>query len=70
MQSVFSYLVNNGLTLPDSARAMIPLSALPPKWEGFTSTILVTLPVAQLAGGGAALTFAVILPKIQEEWSR
>ena len=70
MQSVFSYLATNGLTLPDSARAMILLSALPSKWEGFASTILETLPVAALARGGAALTFATILPKIQEEWSR
>ena len=69
MQSVFSYLAANGLTLPDSARAMILLSALPSKWEGFTSTILATLPVAVPAGGGAALTFAAVLPKIQEEWS-
>ena len=69
MQSVFSYLAANGLTLLDSARAMILLLALPSKWEGFTSTILVTLPVAAPAGGGAALTFATILPKIQEEWS-
>ena len=70
MQSVFSYLANNGLTLPNSARAMILLPALPPKWEGFASTILATLPVAQPAGGGVALTFAAVLPKIQEEWSR
>ena len=69
MQSVFSYLVAYGLTLPDSARAMILLSALPSKWEGFASTILATLPVVALAGGGAALTFAAVLPKIQEEWS-
>ena len=70
MQSVFSYLTNNGLTLPDSARAMILLSALPPKWEGFTLTILATLPIAAPAAGGAALTFVAVLPKIQEEWSR
>ena len=69
MQSVFSYLATNGLTLPDSARAMILLSALPSKWEGFASTILVTLPVVAPAAGGAALTFATVLPKIQEEWS-
>ena len=66
MQSVFSYLAANGLTLPDSARAMILLSALPSKWEGFASTILVTLPVAAPAAGGVALTFATVLPKIQE----
>ena len=69
MQSVFSYLAANGLTLLDSARAMILLSALPSKWEGFASTILVTLPVAAPAAGGAALTFTAVLPKIQEEWS-
>ena len=70
MQSVFSYLANNGLTLPDSARAMILLLALPPKWEGFASTILATLPVVAAAAGAPALTFAAVLPKIQEEWSR
>ena len=69
MQLVFSYLMANGLTLPDSARAIILLSALPSKWEGFASTILATLPVAALAAGRPALTFAVVLPKIQEEWS-
>ena len=70
MQSVFSYLATNGLTLPDSARAMILLSALPSKWEGFASTILATLPVVAPAAGGVALTFATVLLKIQEEWSR
>ena len=70
MQSVFSYLAANGLTLPNSARAMILLSALPPKWEGFASTILVTLPATAPAAGGVVLTFAAVLPKIQEEWSR
>ncbi|KIM63725.1 hypothetical protein SCLCIDRAFT_23908 [Scleroderma citrinum Foug A] len=73
MQSIFSYLAANRLTLPDSAQAMILLSALPNEWEGFASTILATLPVALPAGapaGAQALTFASVLPKINEEWSQ
>ena len=72
MQSIFGYLAANGLTLPDSAQAMILLSALPNEWEGFASTILATLPVNLPAGapaGAQALTFASVLPKINEEWS-
>ena len=70
MQSIFNYLAANGLTLPNSAQAMILLSALPAEWEGFASTILATLPVALPAGapaGAQALTFASVLPKINEE---
>ena len=73
MQSIFGYLAANGLTLPDSAQAMILLSALPNEWEGFASTILATLPVTLPAGapaGAQALTFALVLSKINEEWSR
>ena len=33
MQSIFNYLAANGLTLPNSAQAMILLSALPAEWE-------------------------------------
>ena len=72
MQSIFGYLAANGLTLPDSAQAMILLSALPTEWEGFTSTILATLPVqlpASAPTGAQALTFASVLLKINEEWS-
>ena len=72
MQSIFGYLAANGLTLPDLAQAMILLSALPNEWEGFASTILATLPVNLPAGapaGAQALTFALVLPKINEEWS-
>ena len=68
----FGYLAANGLTLPDSAQAMILLLALPNEWEGFASTILATLPVQLPAGapaGAQALTFASVLPKINEEWS-
>ena len=73
MQSIFGYLAANGLTLPDSAQAMILLLALPTEWEGFISTILTTLPVQLPAGaptGAQALTFASVLPKINKEWSR
>ena len=73
MQSIFGYLAANGLTLPDSAQAMILLSALPNEWEGFTLTILATLPVALPAGaptGAQALTFTLVLLKINKEWSR
>ena len=73
MQSIFGYLAANGLTLPNSAQAMILLSALPQEWEGFASTILATLPVDLPPGapaGAQALTFASVLPKINEEWSR
>ena len=73
MQSIFNYLAANGLTLPNSAQAMILLSALPAEWEGFASTILATLPVTLPAGapaGAQALTFTSVLPKINEEWSR
>ena len=73
MQSIFGYLAANRLTLPDSAQAMILLSALPQEWKGFASTILATLPVTLPAGapaGAQALTFASVLPKINEEWSQ
>ena len=73
MQSIFGYLAANGLTLPNSAQAMILLSALPQEWEGFASTILATLPVnlpARAPAGAQALTFASVLPKINEEWSQ
>ena len=73
MQLIFGYLAANGLTLPDSAQAMILLSALPNEWEGFTSTILATLPVNLPAGapaGAQALTFTSVLLKINKEWSR
>ena len=72
MQSIFGYLAANGLTLPDSTQAMILLSALPTEWKGFASTILATLPVqlpASAPAGAQALTFASVLPKINEEWS-
>ena len=72
MQSIFSYLAANRLTLPDSAQAMILLSALPAEWEGFTSTILATLPVGapvRAPAGAQVLTFASVLLKINEEWS-
>ena len=72
MQSIFGYLAANGLTLPNSAQAMILLSALPNKWEGFASTILATLPVQLPTGaptGAQALTFTSVLAKINEEWS-
>ena len=72
MQLIFSYLAANGLTLPDSAQAMILLSALANEWEGFTSTILATLPVNLPAGapaGAQALTFTSVLLKINKEWS-
>ena len=73
MQSIFSYLAANGLTFPDSAQAMILLSALPNEWEGFASTILATLPVqlpASAPAGAQALTFTLVLLKINKEWSR
>ena len=73
MQSIFNYLAASGLTLPNSAQAMILLSALPTEWEGFASTILATLPVVAPAGapaGAQVLTFTSVLPKINEEWSR
>ena len=72
MQSIFGYLAANRLTLPDSAQAMILLSALPAEWEGFTSTILATLPVGapiRAPAGAQVLTFASVLLKINEEWS-
>jgi len=72
MQSTFTYLAANGLTLPDSARAMILLSALPKNWGGFASTLLATLLVVLPAGtavGLPVLTFDTVLPKIHKEWS-
>ncbi|KIM50072.1 hypothetical protein SCLCIDRAFT_146373, partial [Scleroderma citrinum Foug A] len=70
MQSIFNYLAANGLTLPNSAQAMILLLALPAEWEGFASTILATLPVTlpvPAPAGAQALTFTSVLPKINEE---
>ena len=40
MQSIFGYLAANGLTLLNSAQAMILLLALPNEWEGFASPFL------------------------------
>ena len=60
------------MTLPDNAQAMMLLSALPHEWEGFASTLLMTLPAAAPAGAAAGtpyLNFSSVLPKIQEEWS-
>jgi len=74
MQSMIGYLASNGLTLPNSAQAMILLGALPNDWQGFASTLLATLHVnptaAQIAAGVQQLTFDSVLPKIMEEWSR
>ena len=72
LRTIFLYLATNGLTLPDNAQAMMLLSALPHEWEGFTSTLLTTLPAAAPAGAAAGtpfLNFSTVLPKIQEEWS-
>jgi len=74
MQSTIGYLASNGLTLPNSAQAMILLGALPHNWQGFASTLLATLHVnptaAQVTAGIQALTFDLVLPKVMEEWSR
>jgi len=73
MQSTIGYLAANGLTLPDTAQAMILLGALPNEWQGFTSTLLATLHVnltqAQINAGVTQLTFDSIVPKVMEEWS-
>ena len=66
----FDYLATNGLTLPDSAQAMILLLALLTEWEEFASTILATLPVqlpASASAGAQTLTFASVFLKINEE---
>ena len=72
LRTIFSYLAMNGLTLLDNAQAMMLLLALPHEWEGFASTLLMTLPAAAPAGAAAGtpfLNFSMVLPKIQEEWS-
>jgi len=74
MQSTIGYLASNGLTLPNTAQAMLLLGALPNDWQGFASTLLATLHVnptaAQITAGVQQLTFDAVLPKIMEEWSR
>jgi len=74
MQSTIGYLASNGLTLPDSAQAMLLLGALPNDWQGFASTLLATHRVnptaAQITASVQQLTFDSVLPKIMEEWSR
>jgi len=76
MQSMigYLYLASNGLTLPNSAQAMLLLGTLPNDWQGFASTLLATLHVnptaAQITAGVQQLTFNSVLPKIMEEWSR
>jgi len=74
MQSTIGYLASNGLTLPNSAQAMLLLGALPNDWQGFASTLLATLHVnptaAQITAGVQQLMFNSVLPKIMEEWSR
>jgi len=74
MQSTIGYLASNGLTLPNSAQAMLLLGTLPNNWQGFTSTLLATLHIyptaAQVTAGVQQLMFDSVLPKIMEEWSR
>lgn len=76
MQTIFSYLTANGLTIPDTTQAMTLLGVLPKEWGSFAMTLLSLLATLQMVvnqagqlAGIKPLTFHNVVPKIQEEWS-
>src|SRR5437660_4488361 len=64
LSAIFCFCAANNNAVPDSQQAMIVLNAVPHQWTGFATTVLAGVTA------GNNLTYAAVVQKIQEEWTR